>query len=203
MPVDKFRLMLNLLKALGDENRLTMIRLLNEGEKNVSELAETLGISEPTVSHHLSKLRAAGLVNLRTAGNQRIYRLNPSRLNEFKQFAGEIEQLQPFEKPESDDSWIDALNMDEEERKVLRDYTFNGRLQKIPTKQVRLLVVLNWLATKFQPGVTYTEKEINAILIEYHPDFAGLRRDLIDFGYLRRERAGTAYWLTPEDETAE
>ncbi len=203
MTPDKFRIMLNLLKALGDENRLTTIRLLNEGEKNVSELAELLGISEPTVSHHLSKLRAAGLVNLRTAGNQRIYRLNPSRLNEFKQYAAEIEQLQPFEKPESDDSWIDALDLEEAERKILRDYTFNGRLRKIPSKQFKLLVVLNWLATKFQLGVTYTEKEINAILSEYHPDFAGLRRDLVDFGYLRRERAGTAYWVTSENETVE
>lgn len=203
MTPDKFRIMLNLLKALGDENRLTTIRLLNEGEKNVSELAELLGISEPTVSHHLSKLRAAGLVNLRTAGNQRIYRLNPSRLNEFKQYAAEIEKLQPFEKPESDDSWIDALDLEEAERKILRDYTFNGRLRKIPSKQFKLLVVLNWLATKFQSGVTYTEKEINAILSEYHPDFAGLRRDLVDFGYLRRERAGTAYWVTPENETAQ
>ncbi|MCB9453425.1 MAG: metalloregulator ArsR/SmtB family transcription factor [Anaerolineaceae bacterium] len=203
MTPDKFRIMLNLLKAMGDENRLTMIRLLNQGEKNVTELAELLGISEPTVSHHLSKLRAAGLVNLRTAGNQRIYRLNPSRLNEFKQYAGQIEQLQPFEKPESDDSWIDALDLGEAERKVLLDYTFNGRLRKIPRKQGKLLVILDWLAAKFQPGVTYSEKEINTILSEYHPDFASLRRDMVDFGYLRRERAGTAYWVTPKDEATE
>lgn len=203
MTPDKFRIMLNLLKALSDENRLTMIRLLSEGEKNVTELAGILGISEPTVSHHLSKLRAAGLVNLRTDGNQRIYRVNPVRLGEFKEYAGEIQHLQPLDKPESDNSWIDALGLDEEESKVLRDYTYNGRLRKIPSKQFKLLVILGWLASKFRPGVTYTEKEINAVLVEYHPDFAGLRRDLVDFGFLRRERAGTAYWLAPDDEKPE
>ena len=36
--------------------------------------------------------------------------------------------------------------------------------------------------------------------VRQREDFAGLRRDLVDFGYMRRERAGSKYWLTPEDE---
>jgi hypothetical protein len=36
----------------------------------------------------------------------------------------------------------------------------------------------------------------------YEADFVSLRRDLVDFGYLRRERGGGKYWRTPADENA-
>ena len=63
--------LLQSLKALGDENRLRIIAYLSRAEHNVGSLAELLGVSEPTVSHRLTKLREAGFVNLRTHGNQR------------------------------------------------------------------------------------------------------------------------------------
>jgi hypothetical protein len=42
---------------------------------------------------------------------------------------------------------------------------------------------------------------VYAILLEVHSDYASLRRYLIDYGYMRRERGGSNYWLTPEHET--
>lgn len=196
------RMLLEFFKALADESRLKLLSLLGQGERNVGDLADLLGLSEPTVSHHLSKLRMVGLVNLRTEGNQRFYRLDTARLGKLKQLVGDIENMPPEEKTESDDTWIDGLELSEWERKVLRDYTFNERIEQLPTKQKKLLVILRWLATKFQPDVKYTEREVNAILTQYHQDYAGLRRDLVDFGFLRRERGGGKYWLAPEDETA-
>ncbi len=188
------------LKLLSDENRLTLLRLLNQQEYNVGDLAKRLELGEPTVSHHLSKLRQAGLVSLRMDGNQRFYRLNQKGLARFKKLVANIEQFPPEPEPlASDDSWIDALNWPEEDRKVLHDYTRNGKLTRIPSKRGKLLVILRWLATFFDPDVLYSEAEVNQIIKSVHAeDYVGLRRDLIDMGYLRRERGGGKYWLAPE-----
>jgi hypothetical protein len=191
-----------MLKALADERRLTIFRLLHEHEYAVGDLAEHIILSEPTVSHHLAKLREAGLVTLRMAGNQRFYRVNDHGLAKFKQLTSEIEQTPP--QPEavvSDDAWIDTLGWDAADQQVLRDHTVNGKLKTVPSKQKKLIVVLRWLATLFQADTMYTEPQVNGILKAiYAEDHVGLRRDLVDFGYLRRERGGGKYWLAPADE---
>ncbi len=193
---------LYMLKALADESRLTLFRLMHEREYAVGDLAEHISLSEPTVSHHLAKLREAGLVTLRMAGNQRFYRVNERGLAKFKQLAAEIEQTPP--QPEtvvSDEAWIDALGWDAADQQVLRDHTVNGKLKTIPSKQKKLIVVLRWLATLFLSDTMYTEPQVNAILkAVYEHDHVGLRRDLVDFGYLRRERGGGKYWLAPAEE---
>ena len=183
------KLLLECFKALADESRFSLIGYLGQGERNVGEFADLLGLTEPTVSHHLKKLRTVGLVTLRTAGNQRFYSLNRSGLERFKRLATRVEEMQAGV-AEADDTWIDALDLPEEDRRVLRDYTSDGRLQRIPSRQKKLMVILRWLASKFQPGVMYSEREVNAILTACYHDYATLRRDLVDFGFLRRERGG-------------
>jgi predicted transcriptional regulator len=196
--------LLTLLKVLSDESRLSLLRLLNQDEYNVGSLAERVNLSEPTVSHHLSRLRKAGLVSLRMAGNQRFYRINESGLAHFKDLVTRIEQFPP--EPESvvsDDRWIDELGWPEEDRKVLRGHTQNGKLTHLPTRKKKQLVVLRWLTTLFQPDTFYTEEEVNDVIkAVYEEDYVGLRRDLIDMGYLRRERGGGKYWLTPAEDTS-
>lgn len=189
---------LNMLKALADESRLTLLRLLHEREQTVGELAQRVNLGEPTVSHHLSRLRQAGLATLRMAGNQRFYRINDAGLEKFKQLAAGIELSPPPAPAASDDDWIAGLGWPAEDQQVLRDITNGGRLKRIPTKQKKLLVVLRWLATLFQPDRLYSEAEVNAVLkMVYEEDFVSLRRELVDFGYLRRERGGGKYWLSP------
>jgi predicted transcriptional regulator len=191
-----------LLKALADVSRLTLLRFLHEREHTVGELSERIGLGEPTVSHHLSRLREAGLVSLRMAGNQRYYRVNDTGLAKFKRLAAEIEQLPAtFSRVVSDNAWIAALGWEEEDQKVLRDYTMNGKLTRLPSKQKKTMVILRWLATLFQPDKMYTEKEVNTVLEEvYSRDYISLRRDLVDYGYLRREKGGGKYWLAPDKE---
>jgi biotin operon repressor len=192
---------LSLLKTLADDQRLRLVGLLHEGERSVGDLANTLELTEPTVSHHIAKMRAAGLLTLRMAGNQRFYRLNPTRLAKFKAYAAEVENLPTEPQADaSDNAWIEALDWDDTDKKILRDYTSDGRLTKIPSKEKKWLVILRWLATLFQPGVHYTEKQVNAILTGVYPDYATVRRDLVEFGFMRRERGGGDYWLTPDDE---
>lgn len=196
-------LLLNMLKALADDSRLALLRILHEHEYTVGDLAEKVRLSEPTVSHHLARLREVGLVTLRMAGNQRFYRANNGGIARFKRLVGEIEQApRAPDVPISDDSWIAALSWDAWDLDVLRDHTLNRQLTHIPSKQKKLLVILRWLATLFEPDRLYTEPEVNAILkAVYETDFVSLRRDLVDFGYLRRERGGGKYWLTPADDS--
>ncbi len=190
---------LDMLKALADESRLTLLRWMSQGELSVGDLARRIDLSEPTVSHHLSRLREAGLVTLRMSGNQRYYRVNTSGLADFKKMAQEIECIPPTpEVVEVDDSWIETLDWDATDKKVLREHTSGGQRTLLPIKQKKLVVLLRWLATLFEAQHLYSENEVNAVIkAVYAEDYVGLRRDLVDFGYLRRERGGGKYWLAP------
>lgn len=195
--------LLNMIKVLGDENRLRLIsQLSQQGEWAVSEIASWLKLADSTTSYHLSKLHSAGLLRLRMSGNHRYYSVNQKRIDTLKAYLNEIDQpiIDP-EMPVIDNSWIDGLDWPAEEKKTLRDYTQNGILTQIPSKDKKWLVILKWLATHFEPDTRYTEKQVNAILTPIHADYATLRRDLIGFGFMRRERGGGDYWLTPENET--
>ncbi|MGY2704293.1 MULTISPECIES: DUF2087 domain-containing protein [unclassified Nocardioides] len=68
----------------------------------------------------------------------------------------------------------------------------DGTLHTIPSKHAKLLVVLDRLAQQFEPGRRYEEAEVNVILTRAHPDYAALRRYLVENGFLTRE-AGV-YW---------
>jgi hypothetical protein len=201
MEINKKETILNILKALADDSRLTLLQLLNQGERSVGDLAGQVDLGEPTVSHHLARLREVGLVSLRMAGNQRFYRINPTGLAQFKQLAAEIEQSQPATEPVvSDDGWIAELGWSAEDQQVLREHTLGRKLIRIPSKQKKTLVILRWLATLFEAERFYSEAEVNAVLkAVYAEDYVSLRRDLVDLGYLRRERGGGKYWLAPNE----
>ncbi len=63
-------------KALGDENRIHILRLLRSGEKCACELLEATAISQPTLSHHMKILVDAGLVTGRKEGKWMHYTIN-------------------------------------------------------------------------------------------------------------------------------
>ena len=54
------------------------------------------------------------------------------------------------------------------------------------------MVVLDHLSQSFEPGRTYPEAEVNEILSGFHPDFAALRRYLVENGFMTRE--DSLYW---------
>jgi ArsR family transcriptional regulator len=61
--------MAEIFKSLADENRLQILRILmREGELHVSRICEELGESQPAVSHHLTQLKHARLVDFRRDG---------------------------------------------------------------------------------------------------------------------------------------
>lgn len=68
----------------------------------------------------------------------------------------------------------------------------DGRLHTIPVKRAKLLVVLDFLAQCFEPGLRYSETRVKEILSQFHPDHAALRRYLVENGFL--DRADGSYW---------
>jgi ArsR family transcriptional regulator, arsenate/arsenite/antimonite-responsive transcriptional repressor len=69
-------------KALADVNRLRIVRRLAAGEASVAELIAHVGLSQPLVSHHLKRLRVAGLVETRRVGRETICTLRPEAFGE-------------------------------------------------------------------------------------------------------------------------
>jgi DNA-binding transcriptional ArsR family regulator len=65
--------LVRLSKALGDEKRLRILRVLSEGEKTLMELADMFGVAKTTMHHHMIVLRSAGLVSVGVG--QKRYRL--------------------------------------------------------------------------------------------------------------------------------
>jgi hypothetical protein len=81
---------------------------------------------------------------------------------------------------------------DDAGRVLGRYLTTEGRLHTIPSKQSKLLVVLDHLAQAFEPGRVYPEPEVNEVLHGFHPDHAALRRYLVIHDFLTREDGH--YW---------
>ena len=74
----------HLFKAIGEVNRLNIIRQLASGEKCVCKIYEKLGLSQNLTSHHLSILRKNGLITARKEGKWVYYSLNQDKIEELK-----------------------------------------------------------------------------------------------------------------------
>jgi DNA-binding transcriptional ArsR family regulator len=66
--------------AVAEPRRRQILDALAGGERPVNDLVELLGLAQPLVSKHLRVLREVGLVEVRDAGRQRLYRLNAAPL---------------------------------------------------------------------------------------------------------------------------
>jgi ArsR family transcriptional regulator len=71
-------------KALADVNRLRIVRRLAAADATVAELVAQVGLSQPLVSWHVGRLRAAGLVATRRAGRETVCRLRPEAFAQFE-----------------------------------------------------------------------------------------------------------------------
>lgn len=69
-------------KALADVNRLRIVRRLADGDASVAELIAHVGLSQPLVSHHVKRLRAAGLVVTRRVGRETVCSLRAEAFDE-------------------------------------------------------------------------------------------------------------------------
>jgi hypothetical protein len=86
----------------------------------------------------------------------------------------------------------EALGVSEEEAAILGPYVVNGRLGALPTRRAKRLAVLDVLASQFEPGKVYPEREVNKMLRRFSDDPATLRRFLVDEEFM--ERRDNFYW---------
>lgn len=70
-------------KALSDPTRRRILELLRDGDKTAGELAERFDISKPSLSHHLATLRSAGLVSDERHGQNIVYSLNTTVMQDL------------------------------------------------------------------------------------------------------------------------
>lgn len=188
---EQFQILLRFFKALADESRLKILGILANQECSVEELAALLKLKEPTVSHHLAKLKQLNLVTMRPEGNAHLYQLDNQALQDISK---------EIFTPETIASLVENVDTEAWESKVLRTYTEGNaydehcvpRLKEIPASRKKRLVILKWLAGKFEVGVHYPELAVNEILKRYHPDYATLRRELV--GYELMQTDNGIYW---------
>ncbi|MGA2513643.1 MAG: metalloregulator ArsR/SmtB family transcription factor [Candidatus Limnocylindrales bacterium] len=71
-------------KALADVNRLRIVRRLADGPATVGELIDTVGLSQPLVSWHVGRLKAAGVIETQRTGREVSCRLRPNVFDEVE-----------------------------------------------------------------------------------------------------------------------
>jgi hypothetical protein len=165
-----------LIAALADESRLRVFAqvLLHGG--TTTSVAEAVGLREKDTLKRLTLLENAGLVARADAA----WQAKTQVLREAAAGAATERNV------------IDHGASDPGVASVLRVFLPEGRLEQIPSARSKRLVVLDHIARVFEPGVHYSEREVNTLLTAFHPDYAALRRYLVDEGFLARE-AGS-YW---------
>lgn len=191
MKQEQFQTLLQFFKVLADESRLKILGILANQECSVEELAALMQLKEPTVSHHLSRLKELNLVTMRPEGNSRIYQLDSEVLQSISK---------EILSPEKIASLVEDVDTEAWESKVLRSYleidvnSTEGtqRIKEIPASRKKRLVILKWLVSKFELGINYSEREVNEIINLYHPDYATLRRELISSKLMQRDNG--VYW---------
>jgi biotin operon repressor len=164
---------------MADPERLAIVGLLARGPASAMELADALGLSVQRVRRHLTRLSAAGVA--RVDADRHTYVLDLEGLREAAREAGP---------PREAGLALGAI--DEDEEAVLRTYFRAGRLTEFPAKRSKRLVVLTRLALEFEPGLRYSEVEVNETLARFHDDYAALRRYLVDDGLMSRDHG--VYW---------
>jgi hypothetical protein len=170
-----------LARAFADPNRLRIAAALIDAQLGLDQLATRLQLRPTEVSRQLTRLRESGLVIERTIDGETSYAFDANELRRLSRVAFATDRAAS---PEIDgEAW---------EQKTLRDFVKGGRLIEIPASRKKRLVVLNWLASQFEPGARLPERDVNEILGRYHPDFATLRRELVDNRFLDRDHG--IYW---------
>ncbi len=92
--------LLNLIKALSDENRLRILNLLRQGELCVCEIEMLLNINQSNASRHLNRLANAKIINFDKKAQYVYYKINEDILEEYpfikEILANELQKLEGY-----------------------------------------------------------------------------------------------------------
>ena len=169
-----------LVGLLADHDRRRAIAALVLGAATIEAVQADAGLSARAAGRAVQRLVDAGLV---IRGDDNTLHL----LGEAFALAARVEAERAPRSVEHDDEPEDVA-------RVLRAFVRRGRLTSIPTVRSKRIVILDWLAQRFEPGRHYPERTVNHILAEVHPDTAALRRYMVDEDILSRDHG--EYWRT-------
>ena len=159
-----------------DPVRLHALGAAAAGPVTPDDVTAAMGIPRREALKAIGSLRAAGLID-------EDGRLVLDLLREV----GAALPTAPGASPE-----ILAGSWSDHEIAILETFFTGSKLEEIPSSRTKRLVVLERLAQEFEPGVRYDEREVSFQLQLFHPDYASLRRYLVDEGFLTR--VDGVYW---------
>jgi hypothetical protein len=169
---------IDLLRFLLDPTRLAVVGALASASDHTEGLAERSGCSHDEVLRTLGVLVQAGLVTR----DGKHYHLD---VDAWREVARDLPQAAAA-------SPRVGFGMTDEESQVLARFFRGDRLEEVPAQRSKRRIVLERLALELEPGVRYSEAEINELLRRFHDDHATLRRLLVDEGLV--DRAAGEYW---------
>jgi hypothetical protein len=188
----------DLLALLAEPDRLKALAAVVLGAETLPQVAERAGLEPKAAARALSRLAAGGLLE---GEGGKGYRVRADVLRTAA-IPPDTEGSESAFGRHSTDS--DRRAPVGQEDAVLRRFVRDGQLLAMPAAYGKRRVVLDHLAGLFEPGRRYPEPEVNELLGRYHPDYAMLRRYLVDDGFLDRAdepapsgtRSVKVYWRT-------
>ena len=166
------------LGLLADDRRLAVVAAVVLGARTTDAIVEATQLDAASVGRALDRLVDGGLLEPRDEG----WVVVEGVFGDAARAAG---RMRPRVEPED----VGATDV---QAAVLRNFFDDGRLTSIPAPHAKRRVVLDFLASQFEPGKVYPEPAVNALLERFHPDFASLRRYLVDEEFLERREG--FYW---------
>ncbi|MFS0788074.1 metalloregulator ArsR/SmtB family transcription factor [Shouchella sp. 1P09AA] len=176
-------------KTVGDKTRIQIISMLKTGPLHNGAIAGKLGLTPPTISHHLTKLKEIDVIYQRREKNTIYFHLNETKL---KQMAEAIIRI-------GGDNRFEYFDVSNEDKASVRKHFFNrgGTLTQLPAQRKKRLIILEVLAQQFDEGRQYEETDVNSILKAFHEDYATIRRELIMSHFMYRH--DQLYELNPKE----
>ncbi|QQE77188.1 metalloregulator ArsR/SmtB family transcription factor [Alicyclobacillus sp. SO9] len=185
-------------KALSDPTRIRILFLLRNGPLHGQALAGKLGLSAPTITHHMMKLRNAGIVREKRDKNTIYFALNEQLFKQNAQAILKAFFCDPAVKLEDEDMENKKAENSEFESSVINNFfTLDGVLKQIPAQRKRKLVVFEHMIKELEPGRKYAENEINDYIKRFHEDYCTIRREFIINHFMYREK--NVYELNPRE----
>jgi hypothetical protein len=165
-----------LVGLLAEPTRMRVFAAIVLGATTPAEVGQRTNLTVREVAEALRRLADGGLISVGTPLT--------AHVDAFKEAARHSASVRDRGEP--------ALDEDRARAAVLRAFLLDGQLVSIPAARSKRRIVLEHIVAGFEPGVRYPEREVDAVLRVWHPDYASLRRYLVDEELMARD-AGV-YW---------
>ena len=173
------------------DNQENLLRLMHEGRSD-ADIAAQLGVSPSTVRHQRFMFREKAK---QAKAYLALFELSVGRATP------QADQTVPVHSRATmvDDRYQVTRGEEQAMLKAAFESFSPLRLRAFPRKEKKKIVVLRRIAQEFAPGEAYTEKQVSAVLRDVYPDFATLRRYLIEYGFMKRSPDGSRYLRCDEE----